>query len=180
MLLSLKRHKYYWHEAWAIELKTSEMLGRMLLSIPVSPVPGHFQNWKEHTTLFRCTWRWKYCQQLTRPFSREVGGCGRSVDISAAHTSVSPLYLEPVADWDTICSACFIKLYGLSKALFCQVKEKKVELTVFEECLIFVKIIPMVCKGSSGSKAAFKRVNYLAPFFDHFAHFFCSVVIFTL
>lgn len=49
-----------------------------------------------------------------------------------------------------------------------------------EECLIFVKIIPTVCKGTSGSKAAFKRVNYLAPFFDHFAHFFCSVVIFTL
>ena len=31
MLLSLKRHKYYWQEAWATELKTSEALGRMLL-----------------------------------------------------------------------------------------------------------------------------------------------------
>lgn len=42
-----------------------------------------------------------------------------------------------------------------------------------EECLIFVKIIPAVCKGTSGSKAAFKSVNCLAPFFDHFdAHFF--------
>lgn len=41
-----------------------------------------------------------------------------------------------------------------------------------EEHLIVVKIIPPVCKGTSGSDVAFKRANHLAPFFDHFAHFF--------
>lgn len=33
-----------------------------------------------------------------------------------------------------------------------------------EEHLIVVKIIPPVCKGTSGSEAALERVNHLAPF----------------
>lgn len=41
-----------------------------------------------------------------------------------------------------------------------------------EEHLLVVKITPPVCMGTSGSEAAFKRVNHLAPFLDHFAHFF--------
>lgn len=50
-----------------------------------------------------------------------------------------------------------------SKVLLGKTEEGGVE--HFDECLIFVKTIPTVCKGTSGSKAAFKRVEDLALFF---------------
>lgn len=100
-----------------------------------------------------------------------MGGWGRSVDISVVHRSVCVLYTEPNPDWDTIFSAHFFKWSIKSPVLPGKTEEGGVEHV--EECLIFVEIVPTVCKGTSGSKAAFKRMNHLAPFFDHFdAHCF--------
>lgn len=87
---------------------------------------------------------------------------------------VCVLYAELNPDWDTICSARFLKLHGLSiRSTVLPGKPGEGGVEHVKQCLIFVKIVPTVCKGTSGSTAAFKRVNNLAPFFDHFdAHFF--------
>lgn len=92
-----------------------------------------------------------------------MGGQGWSVAISVVHTWLRLLSTEPVPDWDTICSAHYFKLNGLSHTVLPgETGESGVE---HDECLIFVQIILMVRKGISGSEAAFKRMNHLAPFF---------------
>lgn len=87
---------------------------------------------------------------------------------SRAHMGIPVLYWICSA-WDTICSAHYFKLFSL-------VKQEKVGLSTMNVCLIFVKIILMVWNGTSGSKAAFKRMNHLAPFFYHFK---CSLFLFS-
>lgn len=95
MLLSLKSHKYYWEEAWAKKLKTSEIVDRTLPAIPLSFCPGHFQNWKEHTSV-QVHLKVEALPRAYPSFQPWGGRPAKSIATSAGHTWVYLFYTESV------------------------------------------------------------------------------------
>lgn len=96
-------------------------------SIPLSPIPGHFQNWKEHAAPFSAPEAGSVANSCS---ILSVTSWGAGVNIPIVHMCVHVLYTQPTPDGATVCSAHWFKPTCLPKALFCQAKQKKVKLSI--------------------------------------------------